>query len=98
MTEEQRNELMGDVKRGRNWRAAAEVLEEFCAAYREQTINKLENNTDSDPTGLICLLIAIKTFRLTMLSCIQQGELAEKELKQAELEQEDLEEEDTEDE
>ena len=86
MTEEQRNELMGE----RNWRAAAEVLEEFCTAYREQTINKLENNTGNDPTALICLLITIKTFRLAMLSYIQQGELAEKELKQAELEQEDI--------
>lgn len=81
LTEEQRNELRAEARRGRNWRAAVEVLEEFCAAYREQTIDKLENNSEgTDPSGLICLLIAIKTFRLTALSYIQQGELAEKEL------------------
>ena len=84
MTDEQRIELRGEARRGRNWRAAAEVLEDFCTAYREQTVDKLESNTSEDPTGLICLLIAIKTFRLTALSYIQHGELAEKELREEE--------------
>ena len=90
MTEETRSELMGEARRGRNWQIAASALETFCAAYREQVIDKLENNTESDPTALISLLIAIKTFRLTALSYIQQGEQAEKELKEAELEQENM--------
>ncbi len=38
--------------------------------------------------ALICLLIAIKTFRLTALSYIRQGELAEKELREAVLKEE----------
>lgn len=84
MTDEQRIELRGEAMRGRNWKAAAEVLEDFCTAYREQTVDKLENNTGEDPTALTCLLIAIKTFRLTALSYIQQGELAEKELREEE--------------
>ena len=88
MTEETRTELMGEAMRGRNWKAAAEVLEDFCTAYREQTVDKLESNTSEDPTGLICLLIAIKTFRLTALSYIRQGELAEKELREAVLKEE----------
>ena len=41
MTDEERIELRGEARRGRNWKAAAEVLEDLCAAYREQTINKL---------------------------------------------------------
>ena len=88
MTEETRTELMGEAMRGRNWKAAAEVLEDFCTAYREQTVDKLENNTGEDPMALICLLIAIKTFRLTALSYIRQGELAEKELREAVLKEE----------
>ena len=84
MTEETRTELMGEARRGRNWKAAAEVLEDFCAAYREQTINKLEDNASEDVNGLICLLKAIKTFRLMALTYIQHGELAEKELREEE--------------
>ena len=87
MTDEQRIELRGEAMRGRNWKAAAEVLEDFCTAYREQTVDKLENNTGEDPMALICLLITIKTFRLTALSYIQQGELAEKELREEESEE-----------
>ena len=84
MTEETRTELMGEARRGRNWKAAAEVLEDFCAAYREQTINKLEDNASEDVNGLICLLKVIKTFRLMALTYIQHGELAEKELREEE--------------
>ena len=84
MTDEQRIELRGEARRGRNWRAAAEVLEDFCAAYREQTINKLEDNASEGVNGLICLLKAIKTFRLMALTYIQHGELAEKELREEE--------------
>jgi len=84
MTEEQRTELRGEAMRGRNWKAAAEVLEDFCTAYREQTINKLEGNTSENVNGLICLLKAIKTFRLAALSYIRQGELAEKDLRKEE--------------
>ena len=84
MTEETRTELMGEAMRGRNWKAAAEVLEDFCTAYREQTINKLEDNASEDVNGLICLLKAIKTFRLMALTYIQHGELAEKELREEE--------------
>ena len=84
MTDEERIELMGEARRGRNWKAAAEVLEDFCAAYREQTINKLEDNASEDVNGLICLLKAIKTFRLMALTYIQHGELAEKELREEE--------------
>ena len=87
MTDEERIELRGEARRGRNWKAAAEVLEDFCTAYREQTVDKLEDNTGEDPTALICLLITIKTFRLTALSYIRQGELAEKELKEEESEE-----------
>ena len=84
MTDEERIELRGEARRGRNWRAAAEVLEDFCAAYREQTINKLEDNASEGVNGLICLLKAIKTFRLMALTYIQHGELAEKELREEE--------------
>ena len=84
MTDEERIELRGEARRGRNWKAAAEVLEDFCAAYREQTINKLEDNASEDVNGLICLLKAIKTFRLMALTYIQHGELAEKELREEE--------------
>lgn len=84
MTEETRTELMGEARRGRYWKAAAEVLEDFCTAYREQTVDKLENNTGEDPMALICLLKAIKTFRFTALTYIQHGELAEKELREEE--------------
>lgn len=87
MTEEQRIELRGEAMRGRNWKAAAEVLEDFCTAYREQTINKLEGNTSENVNGLICLLKAIKTFRLMALSYIRHGELAEKELREDESEE-----------
>ena len=87
MTDEERIELRGEARRGRNWRAAAEVLEDFCAAYREQTINKLEDNASEGVNGLICLLKAIKTFRLMALTYIQHGELAEKELREEESEE-----------
>ena len=56
MTEEQRTELRGEAMRGRNWKAAAEVLEDFCTAYREQTINKLEDNASEDVNGLDLLV------------------------------------------
>ena len=81
--EREREELMEQSARGRNYKAAREVLGEVITAQRENIIKQLETadfSNDNDAAGLVLYLRVLRRTHDLIQSEIDKGELAEDEL------------------